>query len=359
MRLTFALPLVAISLVAAIAWFHGGDVAEVRSENLVPVTVTEARSAIGAEIIETTGILVLKHETVLSFKVGGVIADLGVRAGDVVKVHQILARLNQTEIIAREREVLAGLELARKEHERSTELFRRGIVAARRVEDSRAALQRAQAAYDVVHFDRTWAELRAPWNGIVLDRHAEAGEIVTPGRPIITVGDSDGGFNMMAPVTDRDTGRILVGDGASVTFAAARSSVTGRVARLTAKADVHTGNFEAEIALDASPPSLRSGMIGNAVIHPTGGQAITTLAIPSEAIVEGDGERVSVYVVSTKGNVAELRELSLDRLEGSHAFVSTGIKRGERIIVSGAAYVRPGDKVRVVEQWAELHHATE
>lgn len=173
--LVSALSIVAIAVIAAIALLRsGGEPGEGPRQEAVPVTVAEVRSAAGAQVIEATGTLVLKRETVLSFKVAGVIASLAVRAGDVVKADQILARLDQTEITAREREARAQLDLARKEYERSAELLRRGFVAARRADDAKAALERAQAAFDVVHFDRRWAELRAPWDGVVLSRFAEA-----------------------------------------------------------------------------------------------------------------------------------------------------------------------------------------
>ena len=78
------------------------------------------------------------------------------------------------------------------------------------------------------------------------------------------------------------------------------------------------------------------------------------LAIPAEAIVEGDGERASIYVLGAKGDTAELREVRLERLEGSQALVASGIKNGERAVVAGAAYLRAGDVVRIVEQSAQL-----
>lgn len=353
--LVSALSIIAVVLIAAIALLRGGDEPGVQPQpEAVPVTVADVQSATGAEVIEATGTLILKRETALSFKVAGVIASLGVRAGDTVTADQVLARLDQTEITAREREARAQLDLARKEHERSAELLRRGFVAARRADDAKAALERAQAAFDVVHFDRRWTELRAPWAGVVLNRFAEAGEIVPPGRTVLAVGDTGGGFNMMAPIADRDVARIAIGDRASVSFAAARTPVDGRVARLTAKADARTGSFEAEIALDAAPSSLRSGMIGDATIYPSRGSASAMLAIPAEAIVEGDGERANIYVLTAKGDTAELREVRLERLEGSQALVASGIKKGERVVVAGAAYLHAGEAVRIVEQSAQL-----
>lgn len=353
--LVSALSIVAVALIVAIALLRGGDRSGVTpQQEAIPVTVADVQNATGAEVIEATGTLVLKRETALSFKVAGVITTLSVRAGDAVTADQVLARLDQTEIMAREREARAQLELARKEYERSAELLRRGFVAARRADDAKAAFERAQAVFDVVHFDRRFAELRAPWAGVVLNRFAEAGEIVAPGRAVLVVGDTGGGFNMMAPIADRDVARIAVGDRASVAFAASRTPVGGRVARLTAKADARTGSFEAEIALDAAPSSMRSGMIGDATIYPSRGSASAMFAIPAEAIVEGDGERASIYVLSAKGDTAELREVRLERLEGSQALVASGIKNGERVVVAGAAYLHTGDVVRIVEQSAQL-----
>lgn len=342
--------------VALLAFFQFGDgkLVDAPQREAIPVTVAEVGSAVDAQTIEATGTLLLKRETILSFKVGGIIASLMVRAGDQVKAGQVLASLNQTEILAREREARAQLDLARKEYERAVELRRRGFVADRRVDDAKAAWERAKAAFDVVHFDRSWTELKAPWDGVVLTRYVEAGELIAVGRAALAVGNTTGGFNLMAPIADRDVGRLAVGDRANVSFAATEAHVKGRVARVTAKADARTGSFEAEIAIDDAPASLRSGMIGKAVIYPAAAASSTLVAIPAESIVEGDGERVSVYVLSAGGETAELREVHLQRLEGSQALIASGLTRGERVVVSGAAYVRAGDPLKVVDSVAAM-----
>lgn len=334
--------------------FEGGKQAGAPQREAIPVTVAEVAVALDAQTIEATGTLVLKRETALAFKVGGVIASLNVRAGDEVKAGQVLASLNQTEISAREKEARAQLDLARKEYERAVELKSKGFVADRRVDDAKAALERARAAFDVVHFDRGWAELKAPWDGVVLTRYVEAGELIAPGRPALAVGDTTGGFNLMTPIADRDIARLAVGDRVDVSFAAVEQRVKGRIARVTAKADPRTGSFEAEIAIDEAPASLRSGMIGKAIIYPAAGASSTLVAIPAETIVEGDGERVSVYVLKASGDTAELREVRLARLEGSQALIASGLAPGERVVVSGAAYIRAGDPLKVVDSVAAM-----
>lgn len=337
-------------IAVAVFLLGGGGERRVAPEpEAIPVTVAEAKAAQDAETVEATGTLVLKRETQLSFKVSGIIAELAVRAGDAVKADQVLARLDQTEISARDREARAQYDLARKEYDRASELFRRGFVAARRVDDAKAALERAQSGSAIVGFDRKWTELRAPWPGVVLNRFAEAGEVAAPGRPVLSIGDTTGGFNLMAPVADRDVARLAVGDRADIEFAALPAPVTGRVARLTAKADARTGSFDVEIALDTAPASLRSGMMGNATIRPSAAGATALLAIPAVSIVEGDGERATVYVLDGNQGGVSLREVRLVRLEGAQALVRTGLSPGDRVVVSGAAYIRAGDPVRVVD----------
>lgn len=348
--LVSAASVVMVGLLAVGTWraFDAEPAAPAERE-ATPVTIAQVRMVSGRGVVESTGTLALKRETSLSFKTAGVIAALPVRAGDVVKSGQVLARLDQTEVDARAREARAQLEVARREDERSSELLRRGFVAARRAEDAHAAFERARAAYQVVQFDRQWSELRAPWDGVVLARVAEEGELAAPGKVILTIGDTTGGFNLMAPIADRDVAKLAVGDRAEVTFAATNAPVGGRVARLTAKADSKTGSFEAEIALDAAPAALRSGMIGEASLFPSVGRLESMLAIPAEAIVEGDGERASVYVMKANDDGAELREVQLARLDGALALVRSGLSLSDRVVVSGAAYIHAGEPLRVVD----------
>jgi multidrug efflux system membrane fusion protein len=317
------------------------------SSGAVNVTVSQVVAYNHRARVRATGKLSLKHESNISFKIAGVLAELPVRSGDIIKKGDLLARLDQTEISAREREALAQLGIAKKELERVSALQEKGFAPIRLLDDAQAKVTRAQSALEVVQFDRKWSELRAPWDGVVLNRFAEAGELMSPGRSVLSVGDTTSGLLLTVPLSDRDIARVKTGNQVDIGFAVLKGKVSAQVTRIAAAADARTGSFEAEIALLEIHDQLRSGMFGDAEIIVEEDSNGGFVAIPADAFVEGNGDLAGVFVLRPDGKSAAFRSIVVDRLEVGQAVVSKGLNAGERV-VDGVAYLRDGQSVKVV-----------
>lgn len=318
------------------------------SSGAVNVTVSQVVAYNHRARVRATGKLSLKHESNISFKIAGVLAELPVRSGDIIKKGDLLARLDQTEISAREREALAQLGIAKKELERVSALQEMGFAPIRLLDDAQAKVTRAQSALEVVQFDRKWSELRAPWDGVVLNRFAEAGELMSPGRSVLSVGDTTSGLLLTVPLSDRDIARVKTGNQVDIGFAVLKGKVSAQVTRIAAAADARTGSFEAEIALLEIHDQLRSGMFGDAEIIVEEDSNGGFVSIPADAFVEGDGDHAGVFVLRPDGKSAAFRSIVVDRLEVGQAVVSKGLNAGERVVVDGVAYLRDGQSVKVV-----------
>ena len=78
------------------------------------------------------------------------------------------------------------------------------------IEQARAELTRAQEALGLAETRLGYTELRSPISGIVLSEHVEAGEYVTPGAPVVTVGDLDMVW-LRGYLDETDLGRVRIG----------------------------------------------------------------------------------------------------------------------------------------------------
>lgn len=78
------------------------------------------------------------------------------------------------------------------------------------IEQARAELTRAQEALGLAETRLGYAELRSPVSGVVLSEHVEAGEYVSPGAPVVTVGDLDMVW-LRGYLDETDLGRVRIG----------------------------------------------------------------------------------------------------------------------------------------------------
>jgi RND family efflux transporter MFP subunit len=313
----------------------------------VPVRIAVAAPASHAGDIRATGTLLFKREMTLGFKVAGILKSFAADSGDAVKKDDVLARLDPTEVGARNRDAQAMVDNAEANLKRAEDLAAKGFAAQAKVDDAKMAVERARASRDAMAFDAAKAELRAPADGVVLSRLAEPNEVVTPGKPILLFGDASGGLVLVTPVSDTQITRIRGGDAAVVRFAGL-TPIKASVARLAAKADERTGSFDVELKLDQISAGLRSGLVGEARITPSLNDRLSTyLAIPAIALLEGRGDRAAVFIVDKAGK-AQRRSVRVGGFLDELVLIAEGLQPGDRVVTSGAPYLRNGQAVVIV-----------
>lgn len=347
MRLRYAFLLSGLALAAAPGALLLAPTQAAKPEShTVPVRVAVAAPAARAGEIRATGTLAFKREITLSFKAAGIVKSFTADSGDTVKAGAVLAQLNPTEVGARDRDAQATLDNAQAALRRAKELQAKGFASQARVDDAMMAVTRARAGRDASAFDASKADLRAPTDGVVLQRLAEPNEVVSPGKPILTFGDVSSGLVLIVPVSDGQITRIREGDTATIAFAGLKP-VTATVARLAAKADQRTGSFDVELKLADAPAGVRSGLVAEARINPSIKDEVTSyLAIPALALLEGRGDTAAVFVVDARLK-AQRRSVRVAGFLDDLVLIAEGLKPGDRVVTSGAPYLRNGQIVSI------------
>ena len=302
------------------------------------VAVAAPRTANG---VTATGTLERRREMALSFRIAGVLTRVGVEAGDAVRAGQVLATIDPAGVDARQQGSSADLERAKT-------LYAKGYVAKVRVDDAESAVRSAGAAYSAAAFDRRWAQLVSPASGVVLERKAQAGEVVQPGQAVVSVADLNSPLVLRVPLPDRDVAGIGVGAPVEVTVdALPGQTLTGHVTRVGQSADARTGAVTVEIEV-AARPDLRSGQIASAHIASRAASTATTgfSRIPAEAVLEASGG--SAFVLRLDGGRARRTAVRFGGFDGDDALVA-GLADGTRVITAGAGFVSDGDRVSVTD----------
>ncbi len=302
------------------------------------VTVVQAQAASSASMIRVSGIVGYKREPVLSFSTPGIIASISVDSGDVVRRGQRLATLRRTSVGANANEAALARANAERDLARTEELFARGFVSQARLDDARLAVERASDSSTLV----------APANGVVLRRSADPAQTVGAGTPVLIFGETASGLVVRAPIASGDAARIHVGDTASVTLSEGAGALTGRVSRIAAKSNDATGAFDVEVEVTA-PQGLRSGMVAQVEIQTAAAASApvaTSLIVPTLSLLDARADQGVVFVVDAQG-VAHRRSVRTAGVRQDGVVIVEGLAPGDRVVSSGAAYVRDGEAVRL------------
>ena len=255
----------------------------------------------------------------------GKVVDLPIRAGDVVKKGQLIARIepdvNQAQdlLAVRNRGAAANIDLedAKQDYEAKRKLFENGLISVevnREAETRyRQAMQAHEEARDQIGLveasgipigdnPRQVVNIFSPMDGVVIERPVELGETVTgsgsfnAGTVISTVADL-GTMLVKAGVNEVDIGKIHLGQESRVTLDAfPRVLFKGTISRIApaARLDDQVKVFDVEIALEKLGVELRTGMTANLEIR--GEIREQVLTVPVESVfVRGEEEMVYIH----------------------------------------------------------------
>ncbi|NNE35003.1 MAG: efflux RND transporter periplasmic adaptor subunit [Rhodothermales bacterium] len=313
-----------------------------------PIRVEPVVESENALPILTVGALEPANSAKLSFKIGGPIAKLYVDEGDRVRQGQLLAVLATDEIDAAVRQTQAALDKAQRDADRMARLYRDSVVTLAQFQDSETALDVAAATHETTSFNRRYAQIVAPSAGRILHRHAEPGELVSPGSSILEIGFTARQL-VRASLTDRDIVRVRTGDSATISFDAfPAQSFEGRVIRTGEAANQRTGSFDVEIAVLNPDKRLRSGFIARIEIAPSNSETLTI--VHPQALVRAEGLSGTVFVFDQSSNTVREREIVIAGLGSEQIVVSRGLSAGELIVTEGAPYLTDGSRVIAIDQ---------
>lgn len=321
---------------------------EVKPEDTIPVRITVLRAETAPTQINVAGRFTTENETPLSFKTGGVIARILVEEGEAVKKGQVLATLNMTEADAFLQQAQLGYEKAKRDAERVQRLYNDSVATLEQNQNAETALGIAREQLEAVRFNSAYATIKAPDNGYVLQKMAAEGQVVAPGTPVLlTDGAGKGNWLLKAGISDREWSLVKAGDPALITIDAGnQNQFRGAVARKSEGADPLTGLFTVYIKIN-SDPAIRpgAGQFGKAVISTRSEQHLWK--IPYEALLEGDGDEGYVFI-ARNDKTAQRCKIRINCVENNVVLAEGGLEEGDRLIVTGSAYLRDSSAIRII-----------
>ncbi len=310
-----------------------------------PVRVQNAAQGPAVPPIDTNGLVMTKHELRLSFKTGGVVRRIAVQEGQSVKRGERLAEIELTEINAQVEQARQMAEKAARDLRRGENLYADQVISLEQLQDLRTQAAMAEAAFKSAQFNMGYSVITAPRDGVVLRKLVEERELVGPGTPVLVFGESDGGYVVRAALADREIVNVKLGDKGEIRMDAFPGQLmTGTVVEVASAADERTGMFSIEVRFDSPPPRLVSGLVARLRLEPESSAPPLTY-VPMAALVEGDGDRASVFVLD--GGKAQKRDVRVAFLTADSIALESGLEAGEAVITDGALFLENGEAVEV------------
>jgi RND family efflux transporter MFP subunit len=293
--------------------------------------------------IRAPGTIEAERQYELSFKVGGVITQVLVEEGARVKKGQLLARIDATEVLAGQSQAQQALQKAERDAQRARVLRDQNGIARSTVDDAETALEVARAGAVSADFNMRHTSLTAPCDGVIDRRMVEVAQIVTAGTPLLLL-SSAGPRVVRVNLTDRDVLDLHVNDKAQVALDARPGEpFTAHVKRIASLATVGTGTYEVELVVDDKrAEQLPAGLTAKAVLdraeHPRA-------SIPLSALVSGQGDRASVYVLA--GDHVKRALVRVAFVSGEQAALAEGLDGVDAVVSAGASELSDGTRVRL------------
>jgi len=322
-------------------------------------------------------------------EITGVIAVRHVREGDAVKAGDLLLELRDDEQRARLREAEAALqqlidstrpqaratlreaennlEQAERELQRRETLFERKLLASEPLEQARRAALTARVVRDRARFaasavveggsedqvlrqrleaaraNLAKTRIHAQVDGIVQTREVEPGDLVQPGRTLLTIARS-GSSEIVLPLDEKNLAPIELGQAARIIADAYPDRVLpARVSFIAPSVDTARGTIDVHLDLLEPADFLRQGMTVSVNIET--GRREQALVLPNDALRARDGTRAQVLRVND--GVVERVGVRLGMLGTALSEVSEGLAAGDLVLIGDA---EEGQRVRVREQ---------
>ena len=323
------------------------------------VAVSGVREGMIVPRTEFVGTVYYPEVSEVSSEVNGNVQQVTFDEGQRVRKGDVLVRLDadlleKTLVSTRalHAQTLAELEKATLDLKRIEKLYREESIAEQVYDENRFRVkslekkgESLQADVERLEIELSKKTVRAPFDGVVLKKHVDRGEWLSPGSAVATLARDD-----TMDVIVEVPGEVVpfVSKGGSVQIRAAGKEIQGRVTAIVPKGDIATRTFPVKIRV-RNRYSLIEGM--EAIVEIPSGKKEKALLVPRDALVTVMGQTVVFTVVDGR---AKMVPVTVNRYVGKEVAVrANGLKPGMEVLIKGNERVRDGQPVTLVSGQGE------
>ena len=338
---------------------------EVKLTNVIKQTPGRSNA-----VLTASGYIVAQRKASVSSKGTGILVYLGVVEGDKVKKGQIIARLDDRDIVAQLDEAKSSLQLYKAQmnevennYNREKELFNRGLSSQQSLDQAETAYKSLLANIDMADARIRAAEvalenmiIRAPFDGTVLTKNAEVGEIVAPfgasttsRAAVVTIADMNS-LMVETDVSESNIEKIKPDTDCEIVLDSnPGKSYQGYVFKIVPTADRSKATVLVKVGFKSYDnrvlPEMSAKVSFLSEKSKEEQEQLPVLTAPLSAVEDLNGKKVSYLVID---DVAVQKEISTGRLFGNYVEVLSGLSEGDKIIDNLNEKIKDGVQVKVL-----------
>jgi len=334
-------------------------------------------------VLNATGYVVAQRKAAISSKATGRLEWLGVAEGSRVKAGDLIARIDDRDVLAQSQSAEAAVRAARAnvrqaeverenaqvEFGRNQELVGKGFISKSALDTAKARFDRAKAAVASAQANLNvaianarnaqvavdYTEIRAPFDGVILSKSANVGDLVTP---FSNATDSKGAVVSMADmstleveadVSEASLAKVHVGQPAEIVLDALPDTrFRGQINRMVPTVDRAKATVMTKVKFDNIDPRVLPEMSAKVSFlsqEVTPEQQKPLMAVAKDAIVERNGKSV-VFVVRDGRAVAV--PVTKGTAIGDTIAISGELKTGEKVVDKPSPKLASGAPVKTV-----------
>lgn len=281
-----------------------------------------------------------ERQSTVAAQTAGRVMAINFRPGDAVMQGQVIMRIDPSVaqqqvagVQAQVTEARVGLENATREYERFKELFAKSYVSKSQMDMAEASYKAAQARLNTLQASsgqavttRRFADVTAPYSGVMSALHVEIGEMAAPGTPLAT-GFDPAWLRATVQVPQAWIDAVRRGNKAFIEVPGSVQWIPASRLVVIPAADPRTHTTEVRLYLPSSAEGLLPGQFVRA--HFVTGTA-RRLVVPAASVLRRS-EVTGVYVLPEKGR-PQLRQVRLGERQGDGSYeILAGLREGEKV----------------------------
>lgn len=329
-------------------------VEEIRPVRAITVTATptNASSVYAGEVRA-------RYDSTLAFRVGGKLVSRQVNVGETVKAGQVLARLDPKDLqlgdaaaVAQVAAAQSQFTVTRNDLERVTGLHAKGYASqgeldryTTQFEAAKAQLEAVKAQRNQIANQASYSTLTADADGVVTAVLAESGQVVAAGQPVVQLARG-GAIEIAAAIPEDRVNTVREGMPVTVSlWAESGKTYPGVIRELSSAADPYARTYAVRVSVPKAPSEMKLRMTASVAIPKTGLPDLIHLPAPSMVT---QGGKAGVWLVAAKDSLVQFRAVEFAGVEGNEVLVASGLNSGDVVVTAGAAYLREGQKVKLL-----------
>ena len=286
---------------------------------------------------ELVGTVRAKMHATLGAKQTGRIETFSIKLGDKVQRGEMIAELEAGEIKAHVEQAEASVEQAERDWKRVSSLFDAGSATRSERDTAESRLRITRASLAESRASLLQMRIVAPFDGVITKKWADAGDLATPGKPIVEI-ENPAILQIEVDIPESIAGPIALNTSLSV-VGHPGSNATAVITELSPAFDPITRTRQAKLELKEG--SFRSGQFVRVSIPTAERKAIL---LPRQAVIErGQLE----FVFSLNGKHARMHLVKVRPHADGRIEALSGLRAGESVIVQGAEQLMDGQPVDV------------